>query len=217
MRREREARISAEAERDAIRQILLEASRGREETPAEQEEEFDPVLETDKYIQAREATLRKEFEQRLNDMERKQQGNLVATKIAADETELERKGEIEEYKELVNIQDPEHFFYQYVKATPGALESIYAHPRPAIRALEIARNLKMRDPAYAQSQKSSLKQEIRKEVMQEILGMLKSKTSGNKKSTSISSLSSAPDSKLDKGNADVRKLSYEEIERLVGE
>ena len=190
MRQEREARIQAEAERDAIRQILFDASRGNEETPAEQEEEIDPVLETDRYILSRETKLRKEFEQRLNDLERKQQSELLATKIAADEAELDRKGELDEYYELVNTRDPEHFFYQYVKSTPGALDAIYAHPRPVMRALEIARNLKMRDPEYAATQKQKQKEDLRKEVKQEILNMLKSKVSGQKTPASISKLSS---------------------------
>jgi hypothetical protein len=47
--------------------------------------------------------------------------------------------------------------------------------------------------------------------------MLKSKVSGQKTPASISKLSSSPDSKVDKNNMDVRKLSDEDLERLVSE
>lgn len=209
-RNERERRLQLEARLDTLERFVKPA----EQVESEPEEDIDPYLDTPEFVKKEVEKTRRDFQKQLQEIQAKTQNDLVVSRIQMDEAELERLGQLQEYRELVNLVDPEHFFYKHMQNTPGALDNIYAAPRPAKAALEIAKSLKRQDPKYAADEREALKQELRKELMQELVKKVK----GNKtvSPVGLSNLSSETgDTKVKE--KDPRRMSYEDLERAARE
>lgn len=180
------------------------------EAPAVEEETPDPFLDPEGFIQRkldeRDRLYRREIE------ELKQAH--VGQKVSASEEDLRRSGEIEEYFKLVNLTDPNHPFYQLVHNTPGTLDKIYAHPKPAQFALELARNQQMTDPELAKSRIDSLREQIRKEeeakALKKVQELLAKKTSNVAAPRGVNRLSSATGSAT--FAKDIRRMTDAELE-----
>lgn len=211
---ERDRRREAEKQMSQMLEILQRqqqvAQPQVEAEPEVEEEAPDPFLDPEGFIQRkldeRDRLYRKEIE------ELKQAH--VGQKIAASEEDLRKSGDLDEYYQLVNLTDPNHPFYRLVHNTPGTLDKIYAHPKPAQFALELARNQQMADPDIAKKRMESLREQIRKEeeakALKKVQELLAKKTSNVSAPRGISRMSSAT------GSAnfakDIRRMTDAELE-----
>lgn len=174
------------------------------------EEEPDPFLDPEGFIQRKLEERDRIYQQEIAELKQAQ----ISQKISASEEDLRKVGEIDEYYQLVNLTDPNHPFYRLVQNTPNLLNQIYAHPKPAQYALEIARNQRMADPAFAKQRVETLREQIRKEeeakAMKKVQDLLKKKTSGVTGPQGVSRLSSATGNNV--VAKDIRGMSDAELE-----
>ena len=212
LQREREARIALAARMEQMERLL---SSNKEPAPSDDEQEPDPYIDTPEYVKFHTDKARQEAQAEVNKVRSQMTGELVRSKISMDEALLEKSGELDEYYDLVNLQDPDHFFAKFVEETPGILDKIYASARPAKAALDLARNAKVaRDPEYAKKQESQLLEKAEKAAMKKILEKLKSKSANAKGAVGISDLSSQT-GKAKQGSNDPRKMSTEDLEKAI--
>lgn len=219
-RAERDARIAAEAKLEQYRareDAWREATRTKDSAKSDDEEELDPVLDAAEITKRELAKQREELRKELEDIRKEQQGALIAHRVATGESDLQRTNELDEYNDLVNIRDPDHFFFQYVSKTPGVLDTIYAAPNPPRYALELARNLKLSDPAYAKQREDKLREKVRAEERARLQELLRNKVKVDKGAPPSVSRMTSDASGTKQFHADVRKMSSDELERAAYE
>lgn len=178
--------------------------------PEVEEEVPDPFLDPEGFIQRKLDERDRLYRQEIEELKQAH----VSQKISASEEDLRRSGEIDEYFKLVNLTDPNHPFYRLVHNSPGTLDKIYAHPKPAQFALELARNQQMTDPDVAKKRMDEIREQIRKEeeakALKKIQELLAKKTSNVSAPRGINRMSSAT------GSAnfakDIRRMSDSELE-----
>ncbi len=210
---ERERRRDAEKQMSQILDLLkaqqTQAQPAQYEAPVE-EDEPDPFLDPEAFIQRKLEERDRIYQQEIAELKQTQ----ISQKISASEEDLRKAGEIDEYYQLVNLTDPNHPFYRLVQNTPNLLNQIYAHPKPAQYALEVARNQRMADPAFAKQRVESLREQIRKEeeakALKKVQDLLKQKTSGVTGPQGVSRLSSATGNNV--VAKDIRRMTDAELE-----
>lgn len=216
IQQERERRVAAEARLEMLEQML----KGQKEDGFESsiiEDEPDPYLETDQYVQFHKERTKQELTTEIAKIEARMQGELIRSKISMDEALLEKSGELDEYRELVNLSDPEHFFAKYVAETPKVLDKIYAHPRPAWYAKELAKNVRaMSDPTYAKAQQDKLEADAEARALRKLLEKIKSKSANVSGAVGLADVSSSTGSGK-KDNSNWRRLSDADLEKLIYE
>lgn len=174
------------------------------------EVEPDPFLDPEGFIQKKLAERDEVYRREIAELKQAH----VNQKVASSEEELRKSGELDEYYQLVNLTDQNHPFYRLVQSNPSLMDRIYAHPKPAQFALEIARNQRMSDPEFAKQRMESLREQIRKEeeekAIKKVQDLLKKKTSGVTGPQGVSRLSSATGSST--FAKDIRRMSDSELE-----
>lgn len=210
---ERDRRREAEKQMSQMLEILqrqqTQAPRIEPE-PVAEEIEPDPFLDPEGFIQKKLAERDEIYRREIAELKQAQ----ISQKVSASEEDLKKSGELDEYYQLVNLTDPNHPFYRLVQSNPGVMDKIYAHPKPAQYALEIARNQRMSDPDFAKQRMESLREQIRKEeeakAMKKVQELLGKKTSGVTGPQGVSRLSSATGNNV--VAKDIRRMTDAELE-----
>lgn len=210
---ERDRRREAEKQMSQMLEILQRQQTQApqiEPEPVAEEIEPDPFLDPEGFIQKKLAERDEIYRREIAELKQAQ----ISQKVSASEEDLKKSGELDEYYQLVNLTDPNHPFYRLVQSNPGVMDKIYAHPKPAQYALEIARNQRMSDPDFAKQRMESLREQIRKEeeakAMKKVQELLGKKTSGVTGPQGVSRLSSATGNNV--VAKDIRRMTDAELE-----
>lgn len=210
---ERDRRREAEKQMSQMLEILQRQQTQApqiEPEPVAEEIEPDPFLDPEGFIQKKLAERDEIYRREIAELKQAQ----ISQKVSASEEDLKKSGELDEYYQLVNLTDPNHPFYRLVQSNPGVMDKIYAHPKPAQYALEIARNQRMSDPDFAKQRMESLREQIRKEeeakAMKKVQELLGKKTSGVTGPQGVSRLSSATGNNVIA--KDIRRMTDAELE-----
>lgn len=95
------------------------------------------------------------------------------TRAYYSEQMLRQAGEFDEFRSLVNLDDPNNRVRQFLERNPNVHREVWNHPAPAHRLLEIGRDLQVLDPAY---RAQLIEQEIAKrqgQAVQQVLAKQK--------------------------------------------
>jgi hypothetical protein len=210
---ERDRRREAEKQMSQVLELLQRQQAQVPQTlpePVAEEIEPDPFLDPEGFIQKKLAERDEVYRREISELKQAQ----IGQKVSASEDDLKKSGELDEYYQLVNLTDPNHPFYRLVQSNPGVMDKIYAHPKPAQYALEIARNQRMSDPEFAKQRVESLREQIRKEeeakALKKVQELLGKKTSGVTGPQGVSRLSSATGNNV--VAKDIRRMTDAELE-----
>lgn len=210
---ERDRRREAEKQMSQVLELLQRQQAQVPQTlpePVAEEIEPDPFLDPEGFIQKKLAERDEVYRREISELKQAQ----ISQKVSASEDDLKKSGELDEYYQLVNLTDPNHPFYRLVQSNPGVMDKIYAHPKPAQYALEIARNQRMSDPEFAKQRVESLREQIRKEeeakALKKVQELLGKKTSGVTGPQGVSRLSSATGNNV--VAKDIRRMTDAELE-----
>ena len=215
-RAERDARIQAETQLRIMEQQLRQLTQYQQPSQQESEEsELSFLEDPDAYIERRMAAKTQDV-QRVIDQIKAENATL---KIQMAEAALSPEDQ-QDYRELVNLNDPDHFFKQWVDSTPGALQAIFNAQNPVQYALRVARNLQVatnRDvfDSKVKEREASIRRDERERVLKELQGKVVERTKSSVKSPQSVARLSGSTGNFKASDKDPRRMSNAELEEAA--